>query len=105
MPPKVEEIEACTNWLLRTQDPGGAWGYQGKDPGNFKLVAQAEVSPSMLAAGLGSTMIFGNVLGLTKPGGETDAPEETVKAPSALQRAESKEKRAVRSLKGNGVEL
>jgi hypothetical protein len=27
--PAVESVEAGANWLLRTQDPSGAWGYQG----------------------------------------------------------------------------
>ena len=66
--PDVDSVEECTNWLLRTQDPGGAWGYQGKDPGDMTRVAQTKISLSMLAAGLGSTMICGNMLGLLSPG-------------------------------------
>src|SRR4029078_3867656 len=29
----MSAIEKDCGWLLRTQDPSGAWGYQGKDPG------------------------------------------------------------------------
>ena len=104
MAPSVEKVEACANWLIRTQDPSGAWGYQAKDPGNYEPVKQQMTTVSMLAAGLGSTMIFGNVLGLTKPGGGTDAETPTVDAPSALKRVEAEGKKRMRSLSGNGVE-
>jgi len=105
MAPKVEKVEACANWLLRTQDPSGAWGYQGKDPKNFELIDQRRVSTSMLAAGLGSTMIFGNILGLTKPGGgggETAAGGTA--AHSALRRADVGTKKQMRTLSGSGVD-
>ncbi|MGI9429723.1 MAG: hypothetical protein ACR2NM_13760, partial [Bythopirellula sp.] len=106
MPPRVEDVEACTNWLLRTQDPSGVWGYQGEDPGSFQRVKQRETTLSMLAAGLGSTMIFGNVLGLTTPGGGTDMIVQEVEAkPSVLQKAEGvAKKRQMRRLSGNGVD-
>lgn len=32
-------------WLLRTQDPSGAWGYQGNDPGHYNRVAQTQIRP------------------------------------------------------------
>jgi len=102
MAPPVEKVEACTNWLLRTQDPTGVWGYQGKDPGNFELVDQSQVSISMLAAGLGSTMIFGNVLGLTKPGGGSEVVLNKG-IPAALQRVAVKTNQSMRSLSGSGV--
>ena len=106
MPPKVENVEACANWLLRTQDPSGVWGYQGEDPGSFNRTQQRETTLSMLAAGLGSTMIFGNVLGLTTPGGGTDVVDlEIEEKPSALQKAEpAGKKKQMRRLAGNGVD-
>ena len=33
----VDRVDACANWLLRTQDPSGAWGYQGQDPGTLGI--------------------------------------------------------------------
>jgi hypothetical protein len=57
-------VVAVTNWLMRTQDPSGGWGYQGKDPGNFNLVPQSPVTPSLTAAGTGSLYVAGDVLGL-----------------------------------------
>lgn len=103
MAPSVDKVDACANWLLRTQDPSGAWGYQGRDPGNFELKKQKGVTASMLAAGLGSTMIFGNILGITKPGGGVaeEVPKEEVS--SALKRADAEE-RSVRTLSGTRVE-
>ncbi len=50
--------EKVANWLMRTQDPSGAWGYQGTDPGTMnKLVQQMEIRHSMVSAGLGSLYI------------------------------------------------
>src|SRR5439155_12493294 len=39
----VSAIERDCGWLLRTQDPSGGWGYQGRDPGRFQRVAEADV--------------------------------------------------------------
>ena len=76
-PPSVDVIDRCTNWLLRTQAPNGAWGYQGNDPGEMKRVDQKKMDVSMVAAGLGSTMIFGHILGLLKPGQEVVEGDDT----------------------------
>lgn len=60
----IESIQKVANWLLRTQDPSGVWGYQGIDPGNFTPVEQKETRISMGAAGLGSALICADLLGL-----------------------------------------
>lgn len=60
-----------TNWLLRTQDPSGGYGYQGRDPGSFTLVAQEHVRETMSAAGAGGLYMAGEHLGLI----EFDAKE------------------------------
>ena len=49
--------EKVAGWLMRTQDPSGAWGYQGNDPGDYKLVPQSGIRNSMASAGLGSLYI------------------------------------------------
>lgn len=68
--PPADSWERVANWLLRTQDPNGAWGYQGNDPGSFELVPQMEVRHSMASAGLGSLLIcadhFGQRTGATR---------------------------------------
>jgi hypothetical protein len=59
-----DSVERVCNWLLRTQDPSGAWGYQGEDPGSHQLVPQKEIRPSLSAAGLGSVLICAQLLGV-----------------------------------------
>ncbi len=57
-------LERCCNWLLRTQAPDGAFGYQGNDSGSFdKRLAQTRTTPSMGAAGVGSLYVCGELLG------------------------------------------
>lgn len=60
----VESVERVMNWLLRTQDPSGAFGYQGNDPGSFNLVAQDSPRLSLAAAGLGSLYLCADRLAL-----------------------------------------
>lgn len=63
-----ESIQKVTNWLIRTQDPSGAWGYQGRDPGvgTFtRRIPQSEVRHSLCVAGLGSLYICSGILGVT----------------------------------------
>lgn len=61
-PLKPDSLERLTQWLLRTQDPTGVWGYQGQVAPTSKRVPQVETSCSMLAAGLGSTLICADLL-------------------------------------------
>lgn len=107
MTPSVESVDRCTNWLLRTQDPSGKWGYQGNDPGEMKRVKQdGRNSLSMLAAGLGSTMICGNILGLLKPGQVRQELQSVSqeKLPPALRLANEKAKRKMLTLSGSQVD-
>ena len=55
---------AAANWLLRTQDPSGAFGYQGVESQSDQLVPQRGVSVTLAYAGLGSLYLCGNRLGL-----------------------------------------
>ena len=59
-----EVVEKVANWLIRTQDPEGGWGYQGVDPGSYEKVPQSEVKLSLTTAALGSTLIAANLLGI-----------------------------------------
>src|SRR5262245_43658872 len=47
-------IEKVCAYLLRTQDPSGAWGYQGQDPNSYQRIEQSDVRPSLATAGLGA---------------------------------------------------
>ena len=103
--PQVASVEAAANWLLRTQDPSGTWGYHGKDPESFELVPQQQTTVSMLAAGLGSTLIAANMLGSLGPGTDLDAsPEEQPDLPAALQVAESSQPKRLRTLAGGKLD-
>jgi hypothetical protein len=65
--PRLESTERVANWLLRTQDPGGNWGYQGTEAEGrigFDLVKQDSSRPGMTAAGLGATYMCADLLGL-----------------------------------------
>jgi len=56
-------VELLAEWLMRTQGPDGAWGYQGIVGPPGELVPQSGVSGTMLAAGLGSTYICADLFG------------------------------------------
>ena len=61
----VDAATRACGWLLRTQDPSGAWGYQGRDPGTFKeRVQQQKIRHSMAAAGLSSIYVLAHLLNL-----------------------------------------
>jgi len=53
-------------WLLRTQDPGGGWGYQGKEGDGDRLVPQIEIRLSMTEAALASLYLGGERFGIWK---------------------------------------
>jgi hypothetical protein len=74
-------VEALCFWLLRTQDPSGAWAYQGRDPGSYQRTPQDEIRPSTVAAGLGALYMSADMLGLLK----AQASEEQPKTPTALK--------------------
>jgi hypothetical protein len=61
----LDNWERLFNWLLRTQDPSGGYGYQGTDPGSMNLVKQPDgIRQSMTAAALGSIAICAESLRL-----------------------------------------
>jgi hypothetical protein len=77
----VDTWEKVANWLLRTQDPSGGFGYQAKDPESFSRVQQSEVRHSLTAGGLASVYLCADYLGFVKQG--TFASEDNL--PSALR--------------------
>jgi len=106
--PTVSSVESGANWLLRTQDPGGGWGYQGIDPGTAERQAQERMSLSMLSAGLGSTLICANVLGTLQPGdataGDSSLEEQKADVPAALKLAETSRVQKIRTLEGGNLD-
>jgi hypothetical protein len=63
--PSSAVLNVC-QWLVRTQDPGGGFGYKPHDPGsdNPHRVDQKEIRESVSIAGLGSLYICSTLLGL-----------------------------------------
>ncbi|HBO44799.1 MAG TPA: hypothetical protein DD670_12890 [Planctomycetaceae bacterium] len=74
-------VDKVATWLLKTQDPSGAWGYQGEPSSNFQPIKQEEVRHSMAVAGLGSTYICADFFGMTPAVKEADdeGPSEALK--------------------------
>ncbi|HVC95239.1 MAG TPA: hypothetical protein VND64_16205, partial [Pirellulales bacterium] len=84
----LDSWEKGANWLMRTQDPDGAHGYQGNDPGGFIPIEQATTTESICAAGAGSLYMCADYFGLLddklgKGGAADDAdnPLKRVKKP------------------------
>jgi len=70
------------HYVIRVQDPSGAWGYQGNDPGAFVRVPQSPIRPSLSAAGLGTLYVLSDLLGMSRGG----APRQVIKdVPAALR--------------------
>jgi hypothetical protein len=64
-----DSVEAFTDWLVRTQDPSGAFAYQARDPGrgNSRIrqdTGQEGLRLSMSPAALGSLYIAADMLGI-----------------------------------------
>jgi hypothetical protein len=82
----IPAVEKVTNWLLRTQAPDGAFGYQGKDPGGGGRIPQERTTASMGVAGTATLYVAAELLGIIEP------PQERVVAglPVALKQASKK---------------
>lgn len=79
----IEAAEKVVNYLIRTQDPSGGWGYQGIDPGGYNRVAQKGVQNSLTAAGTGSVYIGADLLRLSK--GSQMSRRAQANVPTALK--------------------
>lgn len=55
------------DWLIATQDPSGAWGYQGELAKNGKRVSQTKITCSMVSAAMGSALISADLFGQLQP--------------------------------------
>ena len=87
--PDADSVQRCLKWIMRTRDPSGVWGYQGTDPGNYDLVEQTDKPGlSMAAAGMSTTLILGNLVGLLKPPQFQDTSISGDELPEALKRVE-----------------
>ncbi len=73
-------VEGLAEWLLRTQDPSGGFGYQGKVSPTWQPVPQSSIRLSLTCAGLGSLYICADLLGLSDR-----APQREEGLPPALR--------------------
>lgn len=97
----VTAIGNAMNWLLRTQDPSGTWGYQGVESTTSARVPQEanSLTMSLGAAALGSMYIMKELVilpgddGIANPAGG-NKPGAEAKRPTALQLVEEKKKAA-----------
>lgn len=87
-------LDKTCDWLLRTQDPSGAFGYQGKigNASSYELVEQTGIRLSMVAAALGSLYICADTLEL----GDA-VPDEDEFADLALVQDEKAKERVYRA--------
>ena len=92
-------VEGLADWLMNTQDPTGAWGYQGHLGKEGGLVEQEEVTCSMVAAGMGSALIAADMFGLLQSGGVEAAPTQQLS--SAVRTAGEGQSRKAAALRSS----
>jgi len=69
IPTSLESTERVAGWVIRTQDPDGNWGYQGKEADKYEKLTLVKQDPNlhgMTAAGLGCAYMAGDLLGLSE---------------------------------------
>ena len=93
VPVSTDRVDAALIWLLKTQDPSGAFGYQGNVSNDFSPVQQTDIRPSMSGAGLGSIYVCADLLNVGK------APERKARElpPGVTEIKKEKEQRPGRS--------
>lgn len=57
-------IERAAVWFFKTQDPSGAFGYQGTVSDSYQPVKQTDLRHSCAAAGMGSVYMAAELLGI-----------------------------------------
>ncbi|MHB8902652.1 MAG: hypothetical protein ACYC6Y_28160, partial [Thermoguttaceae bacterium] len=71
-------VERAATWFLKTQDPSGAFGYQGEVSESFVPVKQTELRHSCAAAGMGSVYMCAELLGIGEKLGQRSRDEAKV---------------------------
>ena len=92
-----DSLEGVTEWIMRTQDPDGCWGYQGNYSETDELIAQNQKGCSMLAAGMGSAYICADLLdGSAAVMATAPTSDEESSLPAAFRRANQRDEEKVR---------
>jgi hypothetical protein len=95
----LEVMDGVATWLLRTQDPSGGFGYQGKIGPDGTLIPQEEVRESMSAAGGGCIYILTDFFQL-----ETGSKKKD-DLPAALKNVRTRENMGATQLRINARQL
>ncbi|HID78549.1 MAG TPA: hypothetical protein EYP56_21480 [Planctomycetaceae bacterium] len=98
-PVPTSAIERVLVWLLRTQDPGGGFGYQGRVSNDFTPIPQHYVSHSLSTAGLGSVYICAHLFEMFG----TNEAETDEKLPAALVKLEQNKPRRRRARRQTSI--
>jgi len=98
-------VEKLVDWLMKTQDPYGCWGYQGEVSTTGAPIPQSETNCSMLAAGLGCVYICADLFDMRTNSTVREPETEAVSSiPAALRPVnESAAKNAPKKLRTNQV--
>lgn len=101
----TDTIERSCSYLLRTQDVSGGWVYNGTPAGGAGRTNQSgAMAISLVAGGLGSLYICGDMLGFSAP--EAESPADNDGLPPALKGPkEAKEKKEVKRRRASKFDL
>ena len=82
-------VEPCLRYMIATQDPNGAWGYQATVSTTGQPVPQDAVSKSLATAGICATLIGADLVGVL---GKRTLTEDDPDIPKAFVRVDLLEK-------------
>lgn len=83
IPVPGEVLNKAAEWLIRTQDPGGGYAYQGQVSPTGQLIPQSGVRIGMAVAGMSSVYVLASLADMRRLSSDEDEA-----LPPALQRIE-----------------
>ena len=83
-------VERAALWFLKTQDPSGAFGYQGVISESYAPVRQSQVGHSCAAAGMGSVYMTAELLGIGEKLGQRKRKTDSL-PPALVKRKKADE--------------
>jgi hypothetical protein len=98
-------VESLADWIMRTQDPDGCWGYQAQLSTSAGLVAQTDKNPSMLSAGMGIAYICADLFGATFGQLSSEPRDEESSLPAALRPAGGQPDGAARHIRPQRTDI
>jgi hypothetical protein len=98
-------VENLADWIMRTQDPDGCWGYQAQLSTSAGLVPQTEKNPSMLSAGMGIAYICADLFGATFGQLSAEPHDEESSLPAALRPAGGQPDGAARHIRPQRTDI